>query len=150
LITHKADYGVELHGSIQPSSNMNPEFPADPKAIKKVETAITKEARADEKDYQRALKELKQSEKSEAKTVKVRPSFGSYEDSVISTLAKAAHGADKNLKKMEQKEYDTVKSLQKATHLHDRAVTNLHTAQSDVQVSSRLFVLSRDEGNVLP
>lgn len=51
------------------------------------------------------------------------------------TLAKAASKADKHLKKMEVKEHDTIKSLQKATHNHDKAVTNLHTAQSEVQVS---------------
>lgn len=35
-----------------------------------------------------------------------------------------------------------IKSLQKATHNHDQAVTNLHTAQSDVQVSLGVFGLS--------
>ena len=39
------------------------------------------------------------------------------------------------MKQMEDKEHDTTKSLQKATHKHDRALTDLHTAQSDVQVS---------------
>jgi hypothetical protein len=58
------------------------------------------------------------------------------------TLVKAASQADKNLKKMEDKEHNTIKSLQKATHNHDQAVTNLHTAQSDVQVSLGVFDLS--------
>lgn len=46
-------------------------LPSDPKAVKKMETAIAKEAQADEKDYKRALKELKGNEKSEAKAAKV-------------------------------------------------------------------------------
>lgn len=47
------------------------ELPADPKAIKKMEKDMAKEAKADEKDYQGALKELKRTEKSEAKASKV-------------------------------------------------------------------------------
>ncbi|KAF8558962.1 hypothetical protein OG21DRAFT_1503407, partial [Imleria badia] len=98
---------------------MSAELPTDPKAVKKMEKAVAKEAQADEKDYQRSLKELKRTEKSEAEA------------------SKAASKADKHLKKMEDKEHNTIKSLQKATHNHDRAVTDLHTAQSDVQIQKQ-------------
>ncbi|KAN0097772.1 hypothetical protein V8E55_002218 [Tylopilus felleus] len=98
---------------------MNAELPTDPKAIKKMEKAITKESQTDEKDYKRTLKELKRTEKSEAEA------------------AKAASKSDKHLKKMEGKEHHTIKSLQKATHNHDCAVTDLHTAQSDVQIQKQ-------------
>lgn len=50
---------------------MSAELPADPKAIKNIEKSITKEARADEKDYKLALKELRRTEKLEAKASKV-------------------------------------------------------------------------------
>ena len=46
---------------------------------------------------------------------------------------------------MEGKEHNTIKLLQKATHGHDLALTNLHTAQSDVQVSLGVFDLSSHE-----
>ncbi|KAF8554514.1 hypothetical protein OG21DRAFT_1412470 [Imleria badia] len=96
---------------------MSAELPTDPKAVKKMEKAVAKEAQADEMDYQRTLKELKRTEKSEVEA------------------SKAASKADKHLKKMEDKEHDTIKLLQKATHNRDWAVMDLHTAQSDVQVS---------------
>lgn len=50
---------------------MSTELPPDPKVVKQMKKAITKEAQADEKDYQRALKELKRSEKSESGASKV-------------------------------------------------------------------------------
>lgn len=55
------------------------------------------------------------------------------------TPSKAVSKADKHLKKMEDNEHNATKSLQKATHNHDLAVTNLHTAQSDVQGSLEVF-----------
>ncbi|KAF8845629.1 hypothetical protein BDN67DRAFT_1064918 [Paxillus ammoniavirescens] len=63
-----------------------------------------------------ALKELSSIENSEAKA------------------SKAVTKAEKNLRKMEDRDYDTIKTLQKATHSHDQAVTDLHSAQSDLQV----------------
>ncbi|KAI9575001.1 hypothetical protein HD554DRAFT_140869 [Boletus coccyginus] len=112
-------------------STMSVELPSDPKAVKKMEMAIAKEAQADEKDYKRALKELKGSEKSEAKA------------------AKAAGNADKNLKKMEDREHNTIKLLQKATHNHDQALTSLHTAQSDVQIQKQQAERSRHRVDTL-
>lgn len=50
---------------------MSAELPADPKAVKKTEKVIAKEAQADEKDYKRALKELRRTEKAEAQASKV-------------------------------------------------------------------------------
>ncbi|KAG9317164.1 hypothetical protein JVU11DRAFT_1356 [Chiua virens] len=95
---------------------MSADLPTDPNAIKKMEKAMAKEAKADEKDYKRILKQLKHSEQSEAKA------------------SKAASNADKHLKKMEEKEHRSIKSLQKATQGHDRAVTNRHTALTDLQM----------------
>lgn len=70
--THiKAATLTEFHPTGQLSSAMSAELPTDPKAIKKMEKAIAKEAQADEKEYQGALKELKHTEKSEAKASKV-------------------------------------------------------------------------------
>ncbi|KIK99691.1 hypothetical protein PAXRUDRAFT_822460 [Paxillus rubicundulus Ve08.2h10] len=95
---------------------MSAEFPTDPKAITKMEKDIAKESKIDDTGYKNALKELSSIEKSEAKA------------------SKAATKAEKNLKKMENRDYDTIKTLQKATHSHDQAVTDLHSAQSDLQV----------------
>jgi hypothetical protein len=50
---------------------MSAELPADPKTVKRMEKVMTKEAQADEKDYKRALKELRSGEKSEAQASKV-------------------------------------------------------------------------------
>lgn len=61
---------------------MSAELPADPKAVKKIEKAITKEAQTDEKDYKHALKELRHTEKSEAKASKVSW-FGSCQGSSV-------------------------------------------------------------------
>lgn len=60
----------------------------------------------------------------------------------LSTLAKATSNAEKHLKMMEDKELSTIRSLQKATQKHDQAVTNLHTAQSDVGVGLGVFGVS--------
>jgi hypothetical protein len=60
---------------------MSAELPTDPKAVKKMEKAVAKEAQADEKDYQRSLKELKRTEKSEAEASKVSR-FWSCQDSI--------------------------------------------------------------------
>ncbi|KIJ19878.1 hypothetical protein PAXINDRAFT_107381 [Paxillus involutus ATCC 200175] len=96
---------------------MSTELPTDPKAVRKMEKDIAKESKIDDKGYKNVLKELSSIEKSEAKA------------------SKAATKAEKNLKKMENRDYDTIKTLQKATHSHDQAVTDLHSAQSDLQAS---------------
>lgn len=116
------------------------ELPADPRVVKKMEKDIANEAKADERDYQCALKELKRTEKSEAKASKVCQ-FGSSH--VPLTLAQAARKAERHLKKMEDKEHDVIKTLQEATHTHDKAVTDVHTAESGVQVSLEHLVFPR-------
>lgn len=60
----------------------------------------------------------------------------------IVDFAKAASKAERRLKKMEDGEHNTIRSLQKATQKHDLAVTNLHSAQADVQVSFGAFGFS--------
>lgn len=52
-------------------STTSVDLPVDPKAIRRMEKDIEKEAKADEKDCQQALKELQRTEKSEAKASKV-------------------------------------------------------------------------------
>lgn len=69
---------VELDLTEPPSSTMSAELPTDPKAVKKIEKVIAKEAGADEKDYKHALKELRRTEKSDAKASKVSR-FGSHQ-----------------------------------------------------------------------
>ncbi|KAF9224319.1 hypothetical protein BS17DRAFT_779632 [Gyrodon lividus] len=95
---------------------MSAELPTDSKAIRKMENDIAKESKTDDKGYKNALKDLKSTENSEAKA------------------SKAATKAEKNLKKIENREHDAIKTLQKATYSHDQAVTDLHSAQSDLQI----------------
>ncbi|KAH0839620.1 hypothetical protein J3R83DRAFT_536 [Lanmaoa asiatica] len=51
---------------------MSAELPSDPKAVKKMEKTIAKEAQTDEKDYEHVLKELKRTEKSEVKASRIQ------------------------------------------------------------------------------
>ncbi|KAF9246904.1 hypothetical protein BU15DRAFT_69760 [Melanogaster broomeanus] len=106
---------------------MSTGLPADTKAIRKTEEDIAKESKADDKGYKNALKELKTTEKTEAKA------------------SKAMTKAEKNLKKKEDREYEMIKTLQKATHGHDQAVTDLHSAQTDLQIKRQRAQTLRQE-----
>ncbi|KAF9468792.1 hypothetical protein BDZ94DRAFT_1143210, partial [Collybia nuda] len=98
-----------------------------PQVLKKLEKEIVKEGKTEEDRVKHAMKELSSTEKAQTKT------------------HKAVHKAEATLERAHKKELEATKAVNKATHSHDIAVTNLHGAEQDIELRKREDVkLQRD------
>ncbi|TFK74461.1 hypothetical protein BDN72DRAFT_789288 [Pluteus cervinus] len=86
-----------------------------PDIIKRVETEIAKEGKAEENNLKHAVKDMSNIERAQTKALK------------------AARKAEDTLAKTEKHEIATAKDLNKANYKHDVAITNVNAAQKDVQ-----------------
>ncbi|PPQ66281.1 hypothetical protein CVT26_010965 [Gymnopilus dilepis] len=96
--------------------------PTHPEIIKKVEKEIVREAKDEERNLKRAVKDLSQTEKDVKKANKA-------------STVKAEH----DLEKSEKQEQTTLKNLFKAENIHDVAVSNVHRAQQNLELSNKHY-----------
>ncbi|KAJ6543840.1 hypothetical protein B0H19DRAFT_288440 [Mycena capillaripes] len=90
--------------------------PSSPAAIKKLEKQFAKEAKREDAEVKKALKDVQNIEKHKAKA------------------QKAATKADQTIEKITKAETATLKALNQATHHHDAVVVDLRSAERDAEV----------------
>ncbi|KAJ3503862.1 hypothetical protein NLJ89_g8240 [Agrocybe chaxingu] len=92
---------------------------AHPDLIRKVEKGILNEARHEEQNFKDTLKDLSKTAKMENKA------------------HRAAIRAERALEKAEQHEQKTLKNIYKAEQAHDIAITNVHEARHELEMSTK-------------
>nr|GAT46171.1 predicted protein [Mycena chlorophos] len=90
--------------------------PNSPAAIKKLEKQLNKEAKRESTEIKEALKAVQTMEKLKAKA------------------QKASNKAEETIEKVTKLETATLKALNKATHQHDAALTDLRAAERDAEL----------------
>jgi len=105
-----------------------------PKRRQKLEKTIQKEAKAEEKNVQHALKDLKSAEKSDTsfQGQHLLSVDGLY--AYIVVICRPFDKAEKSLGKTQKKEESTLAAANKAAHKHDIAATDLNKADKDLKV----------------
>ncbi|KIY45923.1 hypothetical protein FISHEDRAFT_76158 [Fistulina hepatica ATCC 64428] len=107
---------ISLFRRILPSIMNLPVAPgAGPKDLKKLEKQLAKEEKKEGKSVKNAISELHALEKASAKSKEA--------------VGKASHNVDK----VGQKEMETQRALDKATHNHDIATTNVRGAEKELK-----------------
>ncbi|KAJ6510214.1 hypothetical protein C8R47DRAFT_787648 [Mycena vitilis] len=89
---------------------------ASPASLKQLEKQYSKEAKREDAQVKKALKDIQSLEKHKAKA------------------EKAAVKADHTIEKITTAESATLKALNKATHHHDAVIVDLHSAERDAEV----------------
>ena len=110
----------------------------NPDIARRMEKEILREAKNEEKALHAAIKDASHVEKERARAERVSRTEAPspYEHSEADTTVQATLKADHSVEKAETKEHKTMKNMHKATHDHDVAVSKLHQAQDDLEVSA--------------
>lgn len=113
--------------------------------IRQVEKSIAQEAREDQKNLERNIKDLSGAEKSHNKSIKVckipsgtptppLPSGCAYAHRSLRCLLQATNKAQQAVDKAVETEYEATKALNRAAHDRDAAIANEATAEKTVKV----------------
>lgn len=109
--------------------------------IREVEKRVAKEAHADQKNFDHAITDLSHADKTHNKSIKVSTCFPANSRSHsprahLVFLLQAADKAQLALDKAAEQEHKAVKTLNRAAHKHDAALSNEQNAEKIVQVRS--------------